>query len=169
DRRGLADRTLVVVVSDHGEEFWEHGGVEHGHTLYDEVLHVVWLMRWPDALRAGTRLTDMVSTVDLVPTVVELAGIAPGDETDGVSLVPALNGEPSMPRALISENLLFAEERVSMRTATAKLVRWANGKEEVYDLRHDPGEQRDLAGDESFAAPLRDEFARVDALLAPAI
>ena len=54
--RGLAQRTLVVIVSDHGEEFWEHGGVEHGHSLYDEVLRVPWIMRWPGHLPAGQRL-----------------------------------------------------------------------------------------------------------------
>lgn len=53
DALGLRDRTVVVCVSDHGEEFWEHGGVEHGHTLYDEVVHIPLLMRLPAAFPAG--------------------------------------------------------------------------------------------------------------------
>ena len=60
--RGLSQNTLVVCVSDHGEEFWDHGGVEHGHTLYDELLRVVLVMRWPGHLPAGRRVTDLASS-----------------------------------------------------------------------------------------------------------
>ena len=83
--QGLADNTLVVCVSDHGEEFWDHGGVEHGHTLYDELLHVPWLMRWPSRLPAGRRVRTVVSTIDVAPTVQELIGLPTSAALDGVS------------------------------------------------------------------------------------
>ncbi len=159
--QGLADDTLVVCVSDHGEEFWDHGGVEHGHTLYDELLHVPWLMRWPSRLPAGRRVRTVVSTVDVAPTVQELIGLPTSAALDGVSAVGAVRGADADGRAVLSENLLFAEERVALRTADAKYVRWADGREEAYDLGRDPGERRDLAGVETFVAPLA---ARLDAL-----
>jgi len=96
-----------------------------------------------------------VSLVDLVPTLHELLGLEPPLATDGISLVPAIRGDAMPPRTVLSENLLFAEERVAARTAETKLVRWANGKEEAYDLVRDPAELRDLAGVEAFVSPLR--------------
>jgi arylsulfatase len=154
EEHGLDQRTLIVCVSDHGEEFWEHGGVEHGHTLYDEVLRAVWIMKWPEGLPAGERIDRVVSMVDVAPTMQDLVfGVA--DPVDGVSLLPLLRGETVEPRTAFAENLLFAEERVAIRTYDAKLVRWSNGKEEAYDLRRDPGEQRDLVALEPFVEPLR--------------
>ncbi len=167
DANGLAERTVVVVVSDHGEEFWEHGGVEHGHSVYDEVLRAVWLMRWPGHLPAGHRVPGVASTVDVAPTIQDLARLAPLPAIDGCSLIPTLNGGADPERGVLSENLLFAEERVSLRTSRAKLVRWANGKEEAYDLVHDPAERRDLAGTETFVAPLRVALERFEQAMAP--
>src|SRR5581483_2594103 len=63
DRLGLGDRTLLVVASDHGEEFWEHGGVEHGHTVYDELVRVPLLMRMPGRLPAGAVVDGIARTV----------------------------------------------------------------------------------------------------------
>jgi arylsulfatase A-like enzyme len=153
ERQGIAGTTLVVCVSDHGEEFWDHGGTEHGHTLYDELIHVPLIMRWPGHLPSGLRVASIASTVDVAPTVEELVFGASAPR-DGMSLMPLLRGgEPAL-RTVISENLLFAEERTALRTDRAKLIRWANGKEEAYDLRADPAERRDLAGVEAFIAPL---------------
>jgi arylsulfatase A-like enzyme len=146
DDLGLARDTLVVCLSDHGEELWEHGGIEHGHSVYDEVVRIPLLMRWPGRLPRGARVPALARTVDVVPTVVELLGLDAAPATDGRSLLAALRGEEAEPPAALIENLLFAEERVAMRSATTKYVRWATGKDEAYDLRADPREQRDLAG-----------------------
>jgi arylsulfatase A-like enzyme len=167
-RLDLAENTLVVCVSDHGEEFWEHGGVEHGHTLYDELLHVVFVVRWPGHVPAGARVPALASTVDVVPTVAELVGLDAPAPTDGVSLVSAMHGRPVAGRAIISENLLFAEERVALTTDDAKLIRWPNGKTEAYDLRRDPSERRDLAGVDVFVEPLEARLETTEASLAPA-
>jgi len=64
--------------------------------------------------------------------------------------------------------MLFAEERVALRTATRKYVRWANGKEEAYDLVDDPGERRDLAGSDAVVTPLRAELDRLERDMPPA-
>jgi len=87
---GEADRTLVVVTSDHGEEFGEHGGVQHAQTIYEEVLHVPLILRAPRLVPAGVRVPGPVSLVDLLPTVLDLLGIPPPPATDGRSLVPLL-------------------------------------------------------------------------------
>jgi arylsulfatase A-like enzyme len=145
DQAGLRERTLVICVADHGEEFWDHGGVEHGHTVYEELVHVPLLMRWPGHLEAGTRIDAVTRIIDLAPTVLELLGMA-APALDGKSLLPLLRGEEQPQRIALSENLLFAEERVGLRTARYKYVRWDTGKEEIYNLEADPEELCDLAG-----------------------
>jgi arylsulfatase A-like enzyme len=158
DQAGLRERTLVICVADHGEEFWDHGGVEHGHTVYEELVHVPLLMRWPGHLEAGTRIDAVTRIIDLAPTVLELLGMA-APALDGKSLLPLLRGEEQPPRIALSENLLFAEERVGLRTARYKYVRWDTGKEEIYNLEVDPEELRDLAGSSSAREALHPLYA----------
>jgi arylsulfatase A-like enzyme len=155
DRPALRDRTLVVCVADHGEEFWEHGGVEHGHTVYEELVRVPLMMRWPGHLPEARRVDSVVRMIDVVPTVLDLLGLAPPPAADGSSALAAVRGEEAEPRVALIENLLFAEERTGIRTADRKYVRWETGKEEAYDLAADPRELRDLAGVETTLAPLR--------------
>jgi arylsulfatase A-like enzyme len=161
DRNGLGDRTLVLVVGDHGEEFWEHGGVEHGRTVYDEVARVPLILRWPGHLAAGERIGALVRITDVAPTILDLLGLAAPSGRDGETLLPLLRGEEQAPRVALIENLLFAEERVGMRTADRKYVRWEDGREEVYDLSADPQERIDLAGVASVLPPLRQLYAGV--------
>lgn len=155
DRRGLRERTLVVCVADHGEEFWEHGGVEHGHTVYDELLRVPLMMRWPGRVPAGTWVDPVVRITDVAPTILDLLALPVPVQRDGATLMPLIRGDESLPRVALSENMLFAEERVGLRTQAYKYVRWETGKEEVYDLTADPGERVDLAGVSATLAPLR--------------
>jgi arylsulfatase A-like enzyme len=162
DEMRLRDRTLVVVVADHGEEFWEHGGVEHGHTVYDELVRVPLLARWPARLAAGVRVAEVARMVDIAPTILELLGLTAPAEMDGQSLVGLIRGQDEPPRVALIENLLFAEERVGIRGAQHKYVRWQTGKEEVYDLGVDPGELRDLAAIDTVSQPLRQLYAIFD-------
>ena len=166
DRLGLRERTLVVCVSDHGEEFWEHGGVEHGHTVYDELVQVPLIMRWPGHLPAGTVVGAVTRTTDIAPTVLELLGIPASQPFDGLTLLPLLRGEETAARVALVENLLFADARVGLRTPDGKYVRWDTGKEEAYDLAADPREQRDLAGVPPVLGPLRELHAQVEPGLA---
>jgi arylsulfatase A-like enzyme len=145
DRAGVRERTLVVCVADHGEEFWEHGGVEHGHTAYEELVRVPLLMRWPGRLPAGAAVDAVVRITDVPATVIDLLGLPVPAGTDGTTALPLLRGEEPDDRVALVENMLFAEERTGVRTRDRKYVRWENGKEELYDLAADPGERRDLA------------------------
>ncbi len=155
-RRGLADRTIIVVSADHGEELWEHGHFFHGQSLYDELLHVPLLVRLPDAPH-GRVVEDLVSSVDIVPTIADAAGFTaaadalPAAVFDGTSLLPLLRAAPDVapPRQFIFATVSNAEPRSpprqAVRTRTTKVVRdIEDGRLEVYDLTQDPHEQRNM-------------------------
>ena len=85
--RALYDRAIVVVIADHGEQFWEHGSKYHGNALHNEEVHVPFLLRDPRSGRRGEALDEVVSTVDMFPTILGLVGMAPPpDQRDGVSV-----------------------------------------------------------------------------------
>jgi len=148
DAHGLAARTLLVITADHGEELWDHGGIEHGHTLYAELTRVPLVLVHPGSIRAGTEVAALVGTQALAATLLELLGVEaePSEEPllPPASFAATLAGAPFAERPVVSENLLFAEERVALRTARHTYVVWPNGKEELYDRTRDPGELRDL-------------------------
>jgi len=96
DRLGLDGNTVVVILSDHGEEFWDHHQLfaQHGQSLYGELLNVPLIVFDPENPARGLRrIAETASTVDLVPTVLDLLGLPPGTETDGASLAPLLDGD----------------------------------------------------------------------------
>jgi arylsulfatase A-like enzyme len=150
----LRAHTVIVVASDHGEEFWEHGGVEHGHTVYEELVRVPLIIAHPDGT-PGQRIDAVVRLMDVAPTVADLTGMAAPPALDGRSLRPLLNGDADAPRLALSEALLFADEKRALRTAGLKYIVSANGKQELYDLANDPAELRDLAARDDLLAKQR--------------
>jgi arylsulfatase A-like enzyme len=125
DRLGLAERTAVIVLSDHGEEFWEHTnrGSSHGHTLYDEVLRVPLIWVEPGAIAAGGVVTEPVSLIDVVPTIAVRFGLVPPAISDGVDLSPLLDGGSwSVDRPIFAESIRDGATRVSVRTKRGKLI-----------------------------------------------
>jgi arylsulfatase A-like enzyme len=145
-RLGLYEDTLLVVLSDHGEEFWEHDSYGHGHTLYDELLHVPLVVKLPRSERTGP-IDLPVSTASVMPTVLGLCGVPlPSGYPAEPSLLPHLRGMiPAVP-ALLSLGLNRFEDRQAVRFERFKYIRWEmTGREELYDLRSDPGERLDLA------------------------
>ena len=91
---GLDEDTLMVFTSDHGEEFWEHGRMYHGYSVYGEFNQVPLLFRWPNnpSLRKGAMIGKQIESIDIMPTILELAGIQGPITMQGRSLVPLLNG-----------------------------------------------------------------------------
>lgn len=145
---------VVVFTSDHGEEFWEHGGWEHGHSLHDEVLRVPLLIAGADVpgLAPGRR-TDEVSHVDIAPTLLELAGVPAPESWPGASLT-----RPRPGRAILCESMLYGPEKHAVVQDGFKLVRRKTApRRALFDLTSDPAETRDLA---------REDPARVQALAA---
>jgi hypothetical protein len=101
----LDDDDVLVLFADHGEELWDHKGFEHGHTLYEELLHVPFVVKAP-GIRTG-KLDTPVSLLDLAPTLLELAGAPVPPEMDGHSLVPLLRGDEAADAALRARDQAF--------------------------------------------------------------
>jgi len=144
DRPDLRDRTLVVILSDHGEEFWDHGSVLHAHTLYQELLHVPLMLRIPGT--AGRRIGEPVSLIDVVPTLLDLLGVAAPEALRGRSLLPLVEGGEWAERPVLGQALSSSIPLQSVIVGSHKLIRRGRGESvELYDLETDPRERTDLA------------------------
>jgi len=117
----LSEKTLVIVLSDHGEAFLEHGKIRHGNSLYEEALHAPLIMRLPGVIPAGKRIVGNVSHVDLMPTVLGLLKIEGPLQTQGVDLSPVILGDKPVPKRLIYSELTFTGFNY-------RAVRWGNLK-----------------------------------------
>jgi hypothetical protein len=152
EERGVFDRMIVIVLSDHGEEFAEHGHYEHDQ-LYPEELHVPLLVRLPGGRLGGTRVSGKASLLDVMPTLLELVGLAGPGTMTGQSLVPAMGSGRTPDQPVLSERIMFPEAYMaSLRTqGTATVFRAESQALEQYDRSGDPGETRDLGAAAPFA------------------
>lgn len=171
EAQGLLDDTLVVVTSDHGEEFLEHGGVLHGRTQFDELLRVPLFMRGP-GLPAGRRVHEAVSLVDLLPTLLSLADVPLDSPVDGVDLSPLWRGGKLAPqRVLFGEadhNRSGHSVTRSARRGSYKLHYDLETQERVfYDLESDPDERSPITA--GSAPTLAELSGRLDAFMRTAI
>lgn len=169
DTLGWSERTLIVVLADHGEEFLDHGRLLHPNQLYGELLNIPMLFWWPGVIEPR-RVGTPVSQVDLFPTLATLIHRKPvATDSDGIDLVPLLDG------GTLPERTLFAMR--AHEAANPPIVRRAavNGRwkyiltspaniEELYDLETDPREMRNVApGNPDVAARLRRELEAIEA------
>ncbi len=162
---GILDNTLVIVASDHGEEFWEHGLGAHGHSLYSELIHAALLMWNPKLIPQGRRVPDTVQLIDILPTVLDLLGLKPAEGAEGRSLAPLLRGGhlnkalPAMstklalptakPGGAVPENLTDTIARVETDWKLiyrTQPVRARLKQVELYDRRSDRADRNDVAG-----------------------
>ena len=90
---GVLDNTLIIVVSDHGEEFWDHGWTAHGHSVYQELTHCMFMMWNPKLLPSPRRVAVPVQLIDVMPTVLDLLGLRIPPVVEGRSLVPLARGQ----------------------------------------------------------------------------
>jgi len=184
-RDGRYDTTVIAITSDHGEQFGEHGLVEHAFSLYEPVLRVPLLLRAPGGARRGDVVEALGQLVDLPQTLLALCGVESAPlAAQGVNLLdPSARREEVIaeyyfPNATLGwvgfDKATRAGPRIapylrrlrSIHRDGRKLVWSSDGRRELYDLRADPGERRDLlaAGDPG-AAAARDLEARLDAAL----
>lgn len=187
---GIADDVLIAFVSDHGEEFLEHGRSFHGANPYGEHANVPLLIRWPGAVPAGLRIPETVQTIDLYPTLLELSRVPVNEKVQGQSLLP-LFGDPERRVELgwrqlpaFTERMLapgaFEEDEIGQVESLAmvsegwKLVKNLEFKEgtrntwELYDHVEDPLNLNDIAEDnpevvERLAKVLEDWHAQATA------
>jgi arylsulfatase A-like enzyme len=165
ETKGVLENTFVVVTSDHGEEFMEHGSYLHGRTHYDEVIRIPLLVSGP-GLPGGRRVDTRAHLVDVAPTILNLVG-AELPTVNGIDLTPfCLNtGAPEPERLLFSEadhNNDKPNIRRMIRRANHKLIydRMVD-QYELFDLAADPGETRDLtSSDAELAEYLMTELRR---------
>jgi arylsulfatase A-like enzyme len=174
-------RTLVVITSDHGEGFGEHGGerggVGHGTEQYEEVLRVPLLVWGPGLVAPGRRVTGLVGVVDVMPTILDLLGFPVPTGISGVSLAPQVRPGSTVPpvadRILFSENSLHDRYRLAARWPRWKAV-WDTPGLQTFDLDRDPGELQPVTSadltDQATAARARfeQECARQQAEIAAA-
>ncbi len=156
--RGRFDDTLVVFTSDHGDEFLEHKSFGHKKTLYDEVLRVPLVLRWPAAIPAGARVDGQVSLIDVAPTILDYCGLPRGAAMWGRSLRGAIEGELE-PRDVPLELTAIATGVYArgLRGEGFKVLHQPQRPPLVYDLRRDPDEKVPLHGAE--VAPLVERAA----------
>jgi arylsulfatase A-like enzyme len=150
--RGILDDAVVVITSDHGEEFFEHGRTQHKQLYLAPNLHVPLLVLVPG--RAPARVDETVELVDVVPTVLELLGLPPYDGAMGRSLVPLMDG-----RSRDGAGVAYSEGVVYSRTLRSAVSgRWQllydirTGRHRLYDVEADPDARADRSADEPAVA-----------------
>jgi arylsulfatase A-like enzyme len=168
---GQWDDTLVVVTSDHGEAFFEHGLYKHEYVPFDEVLRVPLVASWPRGLGTRARVVDGLAWhLDLLPTLLGLAGVPPPPGLGGRDLRGVLLGKEEIPsgRAIFPAVLRLAHEepRPLRRVALEGPLKWIAGQPEfgdaqgfVFDLASDPGERRNLRAERAGDAHRLEERA----------
>jgi arylsulfatase A-like enzyme len=144
---GLYDRTLIVLVADHGEEFLDHGFFAHGHSLYQEILHVPLVVHWPDGQAAGRRVESPAQHLDLLPTILAAAGATLPPAFPGLDLRQLATADTRAEREVPSDLSLAGTQIASLVAGSMHLLvrERPNPAAELYDLRADPQEQHNLA------------------------
>jgi N-acetylglucosamine-6-sulfatase len=161
-KRGALDDTVIVLTGDNGFFYGEHGLSEERRLAYEESIRLPLLVRYPSLVRAGSTPAQMALTIDLAPTMLDLAGVAPPRSMDGRSLVPVLRGGAPAWRTsfLIEYNSDTVFPRVqrmgyeAVRTERYKYIRFRElvGMDELYDLARDPFELENLVASAAHAA-----------------
>jgi len=149
--RGWLDSTLIVYMGDNGYAFGEHGLIDK-RTAYEESMRVPMLLHCPELVRAGTKVTRMVANIDVAPTLLEAAGLEPPRGLDGRSFLPLARGQEVPWRGeplyeyFWERNLPMTPTLQALRGERYKLIRchglWDT--DELYDLKEDPRESRNL-------------------------
>ncbi len=153
---GLLDRTLVAIIGDHGESLGDHGEETHSMFVYESALRIPFLLWRPGLLPSGVVVKEPVRAVDLAPTLLDLLGLPALFRSDGRSLRPLIEGRGAgSPPAVYAETFLpqfymnWAPLR-ALRDQRYKLIEAP--RPELYDLRNDPGEERNLYAEQTETA-----------------
>jgi choline-sulfatase len=163
-RLGILDDTLIIVVSDHGEEFWDHGWTAHAHSVYQELTHVMLLMWNPVLLPTHRNINEPVQLIDVMPTILDLLGLKTPQIVEGQSMVPLIKGQtfkrrglvmssrfaPARPEGPVPENstdgfaIIDSHWKFIYRNKAAKA---GAKKVELYDRNIDRSERHDISAE----------------------
>jgi arylsulfatase A-like enzyme len=179
EARGVLDNTIVIVTSDHGEQFGEHGLFLHSNSLYTQLLHVPLVISYPAKAPGGTRVGTRVSLRDLPATVLDLIGFQEGAVFPGGSLARFWSGEADRhPVEPVVSQVRYSDwaekwhptakgDMSSLMDDRYHYIRTGDGGEELYDLEQDPGELRNLTSTAEGAAitvRFRQRLAALDSM-----
>jgi len=167
ERREILDRTAIIFTSDNGYWFGEHGLSNERRLPYEEGVRMPLLIRYPQLAPQGAEIEDLVSSIDIAPTVLELAGAEIGDHIQGRSVVPLLRGENSAWRdAVLIEFYTYENpmpwlvdmEYRAVRSERYKYIHWIQHptENELYDLLRDPFEIDNVFSSAEYATTLAD-------------
>jgi arylsulfatase A-like enzyme len=171
DRSGLAKNTIVIYTSDQGFFLGDHGLFDK-RFMYEESLRMPFLVRWPAAIKPGSRVDAMALNVDFAPTFLDAAGLKPSPEMQGRSLLPVLRGRPPADWRTSMYYRYYHDPgdhntraHYGVRTLTHKLIYfWKKDQWELFDLVKDPNELHNLygqRGQDALTATLKAELARL--------
>ena len=172
---GELDDTVVIITSDHGYFYGEHGLSAERRLAYEETMRIPLLVRYPPLVEAGSTPNPMALSIDLAPTLLELGGISPEEPLHGRSLVPVLEGRAEDWRTAFlieyfSDTVFPRIVKMgyqAVRTQRHKYIHYTELEEmdELYDLQEDPYEMENLIGSEAHAATLEMMRRELSALL----
>jgi len=150
DELGWADNTIVFFNSDHGHMIGEHGFTHKGAMLYEGVSKIPTVIRWPGKIAPGTRVDSLVEGIDVMPTLLELAGCDIPDSIEGKSIIPLAQGDRSDEKKYAF--IQWYDYGFALRDNRYKLTWWdCDSDGELYDLQKDPLEKENLFSDAEFA------------------
>ncbi len=144
---GLLRNTMIIFTADHGEEFWEHRDVSHGHTFFNEVVNVPMIIRLPEGYPVTrTKIDTQVRLIDVAPTILDFFGLPAMDLAEGRSLLPLIHGEEEPDRPAFYEAMIYYREQKGYSDGEFKyVIDEDTGEDQLYDLVNDPGEKINIA------------------------
>jgi arylsulfatase A-like enzyme len=145
----LMDKTIFILASDHGEELYEHDRIDHGHSLYDELIHVPLIIILPQ-IKDQHIIDSQVRSIDIMPTIFDLLGLKISstihNQTEGVSLKPLMEGKKLELIILPETDYRYAVKQRAVRTPDGwkTIFNLMTNKKELYNIKSDPGEKNNL-------------------------
>jgi len=151
EETGLLEDTVIVLTADHGEELFDHDYYcQHGRSLYDTVLNVPLIIHLPGRAHAGGSVDSTVRTVDILPTVMEAAGVDPGGGLSGTSLMPLVDSAEADDRTALSfrapHDFFWEGLGIAATRGRWKLIQFEKTGDRFFDIETDPRELENLAG-----------------------
>ncbi|MDE3154561.1 MAG: sulfatase-like hydrolase/transferase [Acidobacteriota bacterium] len=150
-RKKLYEQATIILVSDHGEGLGDHGEQEHGVFLYNDTVHVAFIVKMPGNQRAGTRIAEPVQHIDVVPTILDLVHAPRPAGLLGRSLRPLLEGTGKVPETGIYAEAMYPRYHFgwsALYSLTDSRYRYIRAPHpELYDLQRDPGERHNILDD----------------------
>lgn len=143
-KENLYDNSIIIITADHGEEFWDHGNIYHGHSLYDEILRIPLIIKFPKGYMKNHRSSVKVNLLDIAPTILAYLNIAPPYKYQGINLLDAIkNPNKYTDRIIFAENTLYYHEMKAVIYKDYKLI-LSDEKAELYNLVNDPNEKNSI-------------------------